>query len=107
MHAALPVIIKQPISNKCKRNSNKPCELECYANGIGFIQYKWEKYQSSGNGWIRPSQRAVDITSPKLILSVTTEEDEGVYRCVVSNHDGSVVSKSVNVTAYGEYCYVM
>ena len=49
----------------------------------------------------------MDITSPKLIFSVITEEDEGVYHCVVSNHDGSVVSKSVNVTAYGKHCNVM
>ena len=103
---ALPVIIKQPISNICKRNSNKSCELECYATGIGFIQYKWENYQSSSNSWIRPSHRAVDVTSPKLIFSVITEEDEGVYRCVVSNHDGIVMSKSINVTSYGKNCFV-
>ena len=89
------------MSNICKTNSNKSCVIECYATGIGHIRYKWE-YQSSNNSWIRPSLRAVDITLPKLIFNVMTEEDEGVYRCVVSNHDGSVLSKNANVTAYGK-----
>ena len=66
------------------------------------MQYKWEKYQPSSNSWIRPSHRAVDITLSKLIFSVITEEDEGVYRCVVSNYDGSVVSIKANVTTYGK-----
>ena len=31
------------------------------------------------------------------------EEDEGVYRCVVTNNDGSVISNNVTVRVYGEY----
>ena len=74
---------------------------------MGPIQYKWEKYQSSSNSWIRPSHRAVDITSPKLIFSVITEEAEGVYHCVVTNHDGSVVSSNATITVYGKYSYML
>ena len=70
-------------------------------HGMSPIQYKWEKYQSSSNSWIRPSHRVVNITSPKLIFSVVTEEDEGVYRCVTSDHHGSVVSNSAAITVYG------
>ena len=80
--------------------------MEIFATGIGHIQYKWEKYQSSSNSWIRPSHRAVNITSPKLIFSVITEEDEGTYRCIVSNHDGSVVSKIATITLYGEFIFL-
>ena len=69
-------------------SNNSKCVLECLATGMGPIQYKWEKYQSSSNSWIRPSRRAVNITSPKLIFSVITEEDEGVYCCVTFNHHG-------------------
>ena len=103
---ALPHIIKQPLSISIKISNNSKCVLECLATGISPIQYKWEKYQSSTNSWIRPSHRAVDITSPKLIFSVITEEDEGVYHCVTTNHDGSVVSNSATITVYGKYSYI-
>ena len=74
--------------------------MNCEANG--YVTIKWEKYQSSSNSWIRPSHRAMNITSPKLIFSVITEEDEGVYRCVATNDDGSVISDNATITVYGE-----
>ena len=76
--------------------------VSCFAFGIGFNQYQWEKYHSFNNSWISPSHRAVNITSPNLTFSVISEEDEGVYRCVVTNNDGSVVSNNATVHVYGE-----
>jgi len=92
----------EPSSIVLKIGNNSKRVLECLATGMGPIQYKWEKYQSSSNSWIMPSHRAVNITSPKLIFSVITEEDEGVYHCVVTNSDGSVVSNSAAFTVYGK-----
>ena len=77
--------------------------MSCSATGMGPIHYKWEKYQSSSNSWIRPSHRVVNIASPKLIFSVITEEDEGIYHCVVGNDDGSVISGSATLTVYGKW----
>ena len=31
------------------------------------------------------------------------EEDEGVYHCVVTNDDGSVISDNATIRVYGEY----
>ena len=76
--------------------------LYCEAKGMGPISYKWEKYQPSYDNWIRPSDRAVNITSTKLIFTVIMEEDEGIYHCVVTNDDGSVVSDNATITVYGE-----
>ena len=76
--------------------------FEVVATGMGPISYQWEKYQSFSNSWIRPSSRVVSVTSSKLIFSMITEEDEGTYRCIVTNDDGSVVSDSIIVTVYGE-----
>ena len=76
--------------------------LNCEAEGMGPIYYKWEKYQPSNDSWIRPSDRAVNITSTNLIFTVIMEEDEGIYHCVVTNHDGSVVSDNATITVYGE-----
>ena len=76
--------------------------LCCSAIGMSPIYYQWERYHLSNNSWIRPSHRAVSITSPKLNFSVITEEDEGVYRCVVTNDDGSVTSDNATICVYGE-----
>jgi len=91
-----------------KIGNNSKWVLECLATGIGCIQYKWEKYQSSSNSWIRPSHRVANITSPKLIFSVITEDDEGVYHCTATNHDGSVISDNATITVYGKLnCYTV
>ena len=70
---------------------------------MGPIYYRWEKYHLSNNSWISPSHRVVNNTSPNLNFSVITEEDEGVYHCVVTNDDGNVISDNVTVRVYGEY----
>ena len=66
-------------------------------------------YQSSNDSWTRPSVRAVNITSPKLVFSKLTEEDEGIYHCIVFSDDDNVVSNNATITLYGEvidcYCY--
>ena len=77
--------------------------LICSAIGMGPIYYRWEKYHLSNNSWISPSHRTVNNTSPNLNFSVITEEDEGVYHCVVTNDDGSEISDNVTIRVYGEY----
>ena len=77
--------------------------LWCSANGIGPIHYQWEMYQSSNDGWIIPVHRVVNSTSPTLKFSMISEEDEGIYRCVATNDDGSVASNNATITVYGMY----
>ena len=55
---------------------------------------------------MKPTNRAVNITSPKLVFSVITEEDEGVYHCIITNDDGSVVSDNATITVYGEFIII-
>jgi len=88
---------------KSRQRSDQSAVMSCSAIGMGPIHYRWEKYESTSNEWITPSKRTVNITSSKLIFSVITEEDEGVYRCIVSNDDGSIISDSATLTVYGEY----
>ena len=45
----------------------------------------------------------MNITSPDLKFSVISEEDEGVYRCVVTNDDGSIISDNATIHVYGEF----
>lgn len=69
----------------------------------GPTYYQWEKYQPFNNSWKKPSRRAINITSPSLEFSVITEEDEGVYRCVVTNANGdTVVSENASISVYGK-----
>jgi len=101
-HSALPTIVKSPTDVTVRGNSKNTNPLSCSATGLGPIHYQWEKYLPSDRSWMRPSNRAVNITSPKLIFSLITEEDEGVYHCIVANDDGSVVSDNATITVYGE-----
>ena len=79
--------------------------LWCLASGSEPLNYLWQMYESSNDSWTRPSVRAVNITSPKLVFSKLTEEDEGIYRCIVFSDDDNVVSDNATITLYGELQY--
>ena len=103
LFTALPNITTHPVPLKIinERDLNV-IALSCLAMGIGYFNYQWEKYHSFNNSWISPSNRAVSITSSDLKFDVITEEDEGIYRCVVTSNDGSVTSDNATVRVYGE-----
>ena len=44
----------------------------------------------------------MNITSPNLTFSVITEEDQGIYQCIVTNDDGSIVSDGVSINVQGK-----
>ena len=98
----MPTIIKQPISMAFTKNSEQVSTLWCLANGLGPLIYRWQMYQSANDSWTRPSVRAVNITSPKLMFSKLTEEDVGIYRCIVISDDDIVISNNATITLYGE-----
>ena len=97
---ATPIIVTHPKSVVSKEGGTK-IFLSCsaYDFGIDHVQYNWEKYHPSDGRWIRLSRRH---RRKKLIFSVITEEDEGVYHCIATNSDGSVVSNNATITVYGE-----
>ena len=100
---ALPNITMQPTSVTFKAGDLNVTTLSCKAVGIEPFYYQWDRYHLLSDSWIKPSHRAVDITSPNLKFSIITEEDEGAYRCIVTNDDGNVISDSATVFVYGEY----
>jgi len=85
-----------------RKNSENVTVLRCLASGLEPLNYLWEVYQLSNNSWNKPSVRAVSITSRELMFSKLTEEDEGLYRCIVFNDDGEVISDNVTITVYGK-----
>ena len=90
----------QPISFNCKEKNVEA--LHIVATAEGPIYYQWQKYDPVTNSWISPSNRAVNTTSPNLTFSVITVEDQGVYHCIVTNDDGSIISNDVNITVHGK-----
>ena len=102
---AIPKIKQQPISVALRENSEQVTALWCLANGSEPLNYLWQMYQSSNDRWTEPSVRAVNITSPKLVFSKLTEEDEGTYRCTVFSDDDEVVSDNATITLYGKILY--
>ena len=100
--SATATITVQPqhISLKCKEKNVQAFWI--VATGLGHIYYQWQKYNPFTNSWILPSSRVVNITSPNLTFSVIIEEDQGMYRCIVTNDDGSVISDDGNITVYGK-----
>ena len=100
---ASPRIIEHPKPKICRRDDAAKEVMNCSATGMAPIFYRWEKYQPFSHSWIRPSDRVNNVTSPKLTFTVITEEDEGIYHCVVTNDDGSVISNNATLTVYGKY----
>ena len=99
---ASPVITTQPRSQIFKDKEINVLALWITATAIGPIHYQWQKYDPFTNSWIPPSSRAENITSPNLTFSVIAEEDQGLYRCIASNDDGTVLSHHANITVYGK-----
>jgi len=100
---ATPVIVKNPRSIVIKEYSNEVF-LECSAHdyGIGSIQYRWEKYQPSSDTWMIPNRADKIFMFAKLVFDEIREEDQGMYRCVAINNDGSVISEHATITVYGK-----
>ena len=91
----------QPTSRTFKYNKRNVPVFEIVATGVGHITYLWQKYDSYNNSWVSLLSRAMNDSSPNLNFSLITEEDQGIYHCIVTNYDGSVTSDNVTLTVYG------
>ena len=101
---ATPNITKHPESVAIRAGDTNKKIMYCTADGVSPLYYRWERYQSSNNSWIRPSHRVVNITSPKLVYKIIKEEDEGIYRCIVStDHNSTVMSDNATLRVYGRF----
>ena len=97
-----PIITSQPVSCVSRQNERNVLAFKIAATGVGHIYYLWQIYDSYSDSWISVSSRAVNDTSPTLNFKVITEEDQGIYHCVVTNYDGSVTSDNVTIAMFGK-----
>ena len=96
----------QPVSRIFRHNERNVSAFEIAAVGTGHIHHLWQKYDQYSNSWTPVSSRTLNDTSPNLNFSIITEEDQGIYHCIVTNYDGSVISDNVTITVFGMYvCY--
>lgn len=109
--AAPPTITVQPVSKTVRIGKLNVTAMSCEATGMGPITFYWERYHVMKNSWTKP-YRAINATSPNLEFSVIAKEDEGVYRCIITNDGGSVISNNATIFVYGKclamclYCFI-
>ena len=101
---ASPVIALQPISRIIRHNRLNVSVFEIAATGVGNLYYLWQKYEPFTDSWIPVSNRAVNGTSSNLNFNIITEEDQGIYHCIVTNYDGSVMSDNATIIVFGRLC---
>ena len=70
--------------------------LTCSVDGYGTLIYSWER--RSGSSWTTVAN------SPSYTTNSNMTVGQYMYRCIVSNEAGSVMSNSTTVNVYGEYC---
>ena len=74
---------------------------------MGHLYYLWQKYDSFTDSWIAVSSRALNDTLPYLNFTTVTEDDQGIYHCIVTNYDGSVASVNATIAVYGTLLYTI
>jgi len=79
-------------------------EMNCSAVGHSKIDYHWERYNFNNSEWssLAKDQEARINNVSIYRLTNLTKSDEGMYRCVATNIDGSGYSNNVTVTVYGK-----
>ena len=96
MYVGPPLIITYPRDVTIPLRSTTT--LTCSVDGDGTLMYSWER--RTDNRWA-PINNA---NSPSYTTNSNMAVGQYMYRCIVSNEAGSVMSNSATVNVYGEYC---
>ena len=95
IHPGPPEIADQPKGGEFPLG--RSITLMCIANGQGTLVYSWER-STSGSSWTTVSNDNTTSYTTDTTLTI----GQYMYRCIVSNEAGSVVSNSTTVNVYGE-----
>ena len=80
-------------------------EMNCSAIGHSRISYHWERHNFNNSEWsslTKDRQTDINDVSTYTLIKIT-KNDEGMYRCVATNIDGSGYSNNATITVYGMY----
>jgi len=99
---ALPAITAQPPASSTATLEGG-FSLGVVATGSGSLSYQWQKSTDAGATFanINPALNASAATANLYIASVQSS-DAGIYRAIVFNASGAVVSTTATVTASSE-----
>ena len=103
----IPVIVLQPVGAIVHVGTDE-VEMSCSAVGHSGISYHWERHNFNNSEWSSLiKDRQTDINNISIyILTSIAKSDEGMYRCVATNIDGSGYSNNATITVYGTYVHV-
>ena len=93
-----PVIMDHPTNNSVP--IGRGATLTCKAIGTGSLVYSWQRSSGSSSSWTTVSNNNTTSYTTDITLAI----GRYMYRCNVSNEDGSVVSNNAIVNVYGECC---
>lgn len=94
----LPEIISQPENTSTYEGGDASFEVKVYSEA-GPPSYQWE-IKTDGNDWENiegANNRTLEITN------ATIESDGNIYRCVVHDRNGSVVSEEATLSIVNAY----
>ena len=79
--------------------------MNCSAIGHSTIIYHWQQYNTISSEWTTLPRNQQTYTNgiSTYTLALLTKNDDGLYRCVATNIDGSGYSNNVTITVYGMY----
>ena len=82
--------------------------MNCSAIGHSGISYHWERHNFNNSEWSSLTKdRQTDINDISIyILTKIAKNDEGMYRCVATNIDGSGYSNNATITVYGTHAFM-
>ena len=103
-YVAIPIIILQP-EGAIVHTGTEHVDMNCSAIGHSTIMYHWQKYNTNSSEWTSlPTDQQIDTSKMSTYrINMLAKSDDGIYRCVATNIDGSGYSKNVTITVYGKF----
>lgn len=107
---AAPVIVKQPQDVYLPEGTTSVdrVSFSVIAQGVGDLSYQWQYLSPATGNW--GNLGAPSATTPTLALSFADESGfdrnsngKGLFRCIVSDDEGSTTSVSVTTRSVGFY----
>ena len=101
-YIAIPIITLQP-EGAIVHTGTDHVNMSCSAIGHSTITYRWEKYNTNSSRWssLPTNQQTITNGISTYRLEKLNKSDDGSYRCVATNIDGSGYSDRITITVYG------
>ena len=100
---ALAVISTQPIDMKVNKNDSALFNVTIMEDSDDDFTYQWQRNGSDLN--VETSSKFDGVNSTELMVNNVQDEDEGGYRCVITNGAGDSVTSNEAILTVGKSQY--